>query len=228
MRENSRIKAVVIFGGPGSGAIVAQSVAALADGQSGIKLVGFLNDILPCGTLVSGAPVLGPFASWRDLPEEIAFLAPLHKAKVMLERVRTVEGLGIPLHRWATIIDPRSAVASDATIGHGCFIGPFASVGPGARLGVHTVVRAGAHVSHDCAIGNFVSVGTNAVVCGYCVVHDGAYIAPGATIRDGRQVGKFAVVGLGAVVMNDLSEFVVVAGSSARHIGETLTEDDAT
>jgi acetyltransferase EpsM len=134
----------------------------------------------------------------------------------MPTRVNIVETLGIPEHRWATIIDPMSAVALDVEIGRGCFVGPFASVGPGARIGAHTVVRAGANVSHDCAIGNFVFVGTNAVVCGFAAVHDGAYIAPAATIGDHRQVGKFAVVGMGSVVTHDVPDFVMVAGSPAR------------
>ena len=46
-----------------------------------------------------------------------AFVAPLHQAKAMRERLRIVQGLEIPEPRWATIVDPRSAVASDAIIG---------------------------------------------------------------------------------------------------------------
>jgi acetyltransferase EpsM len=190
-------------------------VSALATRRN-ITLVGFLNDEVPKGQLIAGAPVLGPFSSWQALSDDIQFLAPLHKVKAMPTRVNIVETLGIPEHRWATIIDPMSAVALDVEIGRGCFVGPFASVGPGARIGAHTVVRAGANVSHDCAIGNFVFVGTNAVVCGFAAVHDGAYIAPAATIGDHRQVGKFAVVGMGSVVTHDVPDFVMVAGSPAR------------
>lgn len=208
---------VVIFGGPGSGAIVAQSVRALAaDGR--FELSGFLNDDLAPGAHVVGAPVLGPFAGWRDLPEEVHFAAPLHKAREMQERMRLVAGLGIPVDRWATIIDPRSAVAPDAVLGSGCFIGPFATVGPGARLGMNCAVRAGTHISHDCTVGEFVFVGTNAVVCGSAVVNDGAYIAPNATVRDRCRLGRFSVAGLGSVVVSDIPEFAVVAGAPARKL----------
>lgn len=207
---------VVIFGGAGAGAIIAQSVCTLAADRQDLELVGFLNDVVPIGEIIYGVPVLGSFASWRMLPEEVQFLAPLHKAKEMPERVSIVEALEIPENRWATIIDPKSMVAADATIGRGCFIGPFASVGPGTRLGNQSIVRAGAHVSHDCTIGDFVFVGTNAVVCGFCVVRDGAYIAPGATISDRRRVGKFAVVGLGSVIMKDVSDFQVEFSRNSR------------
>jgi sugar O-acyltransferase (sialic acid O-acetyltransferase NeuD family) len=214
----------VILGGRGSGAIVAESVHALAAGGTNLRVVGFLNDVLPRGELVSGVPVIGPFASWRELPEETVFVAPLHKAKAMPGRVRIIEELEIPNHRWITIVDPRSAVASDASIGRGCFVGPFASVGPAARLGAHSVIRAGAHVSHDCTIGDFVFVGSNAVVCGYGVIGDGAYIAPSATVRDGLHIGRFAVIGLGAAVTKDVLEFAVAAGVPASPIGAALDD----
>ena len=207
---------VAIFGGPGSGAVVAQSVAALAARQDGIKVIGFLNDVLPVGELVSGLPVIGPFAGWRTLAQDVRFIAPLHKPKAMQERAELIEALGIPAHRWITIVDPMSAVAPDAFIGPGCHVGPFVSVGPGAQLGAHVVLRAGAYVGHDCEIGDFVFVGANAVICGYGTAQHGAYIAPSATIGDRLRVGRFALVGLGSVVTRDVAEFDTVHGVPAR------------
>jgi hypothetical protein len=194
---------VAIFGGPGSGAVVAQSVAALAARGEGIQVVGFLNDVLSLGEVVSGVPVIGPFASWGTLADDVQFIAPLHKAKVMQERARIIEALdergSAGRHDWTRLL-----------------YRPFVSAGPGARLGAHTVLRAGAHVGHDCRIGDFVFVGANAVICGFSTVQDGAYVAPSATISDRRQVGKFAVVGLGAVVTKDVADFQAVYGVPAR------------
>ena len=210
--------AIAIFGGTGSGAIAAESVRALARTGQDIDLLGFLNDLEPAGTLISGTHVLGPFPSWKDLPANTLFLAPLHKVNVMRERLAVIEALQIPAERWATVIDPRCAVAEDADIAPGCFVGPFASVGPMSTLARHAVVRAGAHISHDCTIGTFAFIGINAVVSGFATLGEGGYVGPGAIVRERRRVGQFSVVGAGSVVRKDVVDGETVAGSPARRV----------
>jgi acetyltransferase EpsM len=220
---------VAIFGGLGAGAVVAQSIDALA-ASGRFEFVGFLNDTLPVSETVHGAPVLGKFSAWRELASDVTFVAPLHKAKEMEARMRLINALGVPPARWATIVDPRSAVAADARIEGGSFVGPFATVGPGAQLGMHNVVRAGAHVSHDCTLGDFVCVGIASVVCGFSSAGDGAYIAPRAVVRDRCRIGRLAVVGLGAVVVKDVPDFAHVVGSPARALEPAvrgLVDDDS-
>ena len=77
----------------------------------------------------------------NDLERErgITILAKVTSILWHTTRINIVESLGIPDHRWATIIDPMSAVALDVDVGRGCFIGPFASVGPGAKIGAHAL-----------------------------------------------------------------------------------------
>ncbi len=70
-------------------------------------------------------------------------------------------------------------------------------------------------------------VGVNAIVCGYATVREGAHIAPGAVVRDGATVGRYSVVGLGAVVVEDVPDGAVVAGNPARVIGSVAGFDAA-
>jgi sugar O-acyltransferase (sialic acid O-acetyltransferase NeuD family) len=211
---------IAIFGGRGSGEDAAQSLARVAAGGTAIEIAGYLNDELAPGTPLLGGRVLGRFEEWTKLQEDIRFVAPLHKAGHMQARVARIEELGVPRERWTTVLDPNAAVASSATIGHGVVLGPFAVVGPGASLGMHSVVRAQAQVSHDVTLGDFVFIGGGSVVSGYCRLDVGAYVGPGAVLRDSISVGRFAVVGVGAVVVADVPDFAVVAGNPARPLSQ--------
>ena len=212
---------VAVFGGDGGGAVVAQSIRRISAARGELELIGFLNDVIPAGRVVEGVPVLGPFDSWADQPHDVAFVAPLHRVKLMEQRVRRIAALGIPADRWATVFDPEAAIAGSAEIGVGCCVGPFATLMPGAQLGDHAVVRNGACVGHDSKMGDYVFVGANAVVSGYVTVARGAYIAPGAVVRERLSIGQFAVVGLGAVVLEDVADHGIVAGNPAHQIGRT-------
>lgn len=219
--------AVAIFGGRGGGALAAFALSRL-QAQGRARCVGFLNDSEAVGTRISGYPVLGPFASWRNLSPTIQFIAPLHKAKQMRARAGIVHRLGVPRTRWAAVIDPQAVLADDVAHGVGLFASAGCSIMCGARLGDHVAVRNGAHVAHDCAIDDFVIVGVNAIVCGYAAVREGAHIAPGALVREGTTIGRYSVVGLGAVVVEDVPDGAVVAGNPARiieaaDIAEVLT-----
>ena len=218
--------AVAVFGGRGGGALAAFTLSRL-EALGRVKCLGLLNDVETVGARISGYPVLGPFASWRDLPSATHFVAPLHKAKQMRARAEIIRGLGIPRPRWATLIDPQAVLAHDVTHGVGVLASPGCSIMCGARVGDHVMVRNGSHVAHDCTIGDFVFVGINAVVCGYVTVQEGAHIAPGAVVREGTTVGRYSVVGLGAVVIEDVPDGAVVAGNPARVIQSMADIDQA-
>jgi sugar O-acyltransferase (sialic acid O-acetyltransferase NeuD family) len=207
-----------VFGGRGGGALGALTISRTA-GAGRVRCLGFLNDVEPVGSGISGYPVLGPFAAWRDLPMVTQFIAPLHKAKHMRARAEIIRGLGVPQERWANVIDPLAVLADDATYGVGLLAAAGCSILSGARLGDQVTVRNGGQVSHDCTVSDFVMIGVNAVVCGYATVREGAHIAPGAVVREGTTIGRYSVVGLGAVVVEDVPDGAIVAGNPASVIG---------
>jgi acetyltransferase EpsM len=217
---------LAIFGGRGSGAQAAFAVQRL-EAHGIMRCVGFLNDNEPAGTLISGCPVLGPFALWRGLVEDTRFLAPLHKATQMATRARLIRELSIPHDRWSNVIDPQALVAPDASLGAGVFASAGSSIMCGARLGHHVAVRPGAHIGHDVLVEDFTFVGANAVICGYGKILEGAHIAPGAMVREGTTIGRYSVVGLGAVVVDDVPDGAIVAGNPARIIKSINAEAHA-
>jgi acetyltransferase EpsM len=211
---------IAIFGGKGGAEIAAHSVARLAEAWPGIALVGYLNDQLAPGAALTGGTVLGPFASWTELPGDVRFLAPLHKPKEMRARHERVLGLGVPDDRWAKLVDPGAVVAPNATVAAGSVVGPLVVIGPSCSLGHHVACWPAAQIGHDVEIGDFVFLARGSIVGGYCAIGTGAYVGIGAVIRERCRVGRFAVVGAGAVVIADVPDGAMVAGNPARVIGE--------
>jgi sugar O-acyltransferase (sialic acid O-acetyltransferase NeuD family) len=210
---------LMIFGGPGSGTVVAQTVRRLAAGERPIHLAGFLNDVLPIGEDIAGTRVIGPFDSWREASDRVIFVAPLHKAKSMQRRAERISKLGIPEERWATIIDPAAVVADGAAIGCGSFVSSFAVVDAGVRLGRHVSLWPAAQIAHDGVVEDYVFAGRGSLVSGRCQIGCGAHLGPGAIVLEDLRVGSYAVVGAGAVVIRDVPDHAIVAGNPARIIG---------
>ena len=220
------MREIAVFGGPGSGAMVVQSVQRLGAAGEDFSASGLLNDQLAIGTAVAGSPVLGTFDSWRTLPAGTAFIAPLHKARAMQARAARILSLQVPAARWANVVDPNAIVAPDAAVGEGSYLAPFALVDAGARVGRHAGLWPAAQIGHDCVAEDFVFVGRGAIVCGRCTIGVGSYIGAGAVVSDGLKLGRFCVVGAGAVVVRDVPDHAVVAGRPARVIGRLDPHDD--
>lgn len=213
------IEEIAIFGGTGGGEIAANIIRRAASHGAPVKIVGYLNDVLPQRHALLGSIVVGTFDQWTTLPEHVRFVAPLHKAKDAQRRSARITGLGIPDDRWTTALDPLAVIAENATVAVGAVIGAFVVVDPGARVGRHVALWPAAQIGHDANVEDFVFVGRGSIVSGYCTLETGSHVGPGSVLRDGCRLGRWAVVGAGATVVQDVPDFAVVAGNPARVIG---------
>lgn len=73
-----------------------------------------------------------------------------------------------------------------------------------------------AFISHNVVVGEDTFVVAEAILLGSSSTGRQAFISGNATIRDGRHIGDKAVVGMGAVVVSDVEDGVVVKGNPAR------------
>jgi sugar O-acyltransferase (sialic acid O-acetyltransferase NeuD family) len=106
-------------------------------------------------------------------------------------------------------------------IGAGAIFCPFAMVTSNSRIGRFFHANYYAYVTHDCVIGDFVTFAPQASCNGNVRIEDHAYIGAGALIRQGSRakpliIGRGAVVGMGAVVIQDVAPGVTVVGNPAR------------
>ena len=209
---------IVVLGGVGSGVIVAEAIRAAAVLGAANELLGFLNDAVPRGSALAGFPVLGRFDDWRKCSPDTLFISAIPKPTEALARFRRLMSLGIPQDRWATVTHPQAVMADSAKLGRGSYIGPLAIVEAGLVAGEHTCLRGGCYISHDVSMERYVFVGPNATVLGRCRLGEGCHIGANAVCREERSIGRYAVLGVGAVVIRDIPDFAVVVGNPAKPI----------
>lgn len=210
---------VVVLGGPGDGLVVAEAVLQCQRADQAVELAGFLNDVLPIGTLLHGVPVLGRFEDWSKLDANHVFCPAVQKVKDMPARVRRIVGLAIPDERWETVIHPKAAVSSDAKLGIGAFVSSCATVQPECTIGNFASLRAGAMLGHHCIVRDHAYVGPNAVMCGRSTLEFGAHLGPGSVLLDSKTMGPFSVAGIGAAVTKSVREREIVFGNPAKRVG---------
>ncbi len=179
------------------------------------QLVGFIDDDPTRhadglrGHKVMGRDALRAFPGAR-------VLAVPGSARTYLERVRTIEGLGVNPARFLTLIHPGAFVSRDASIGEGVVIMAGAVITSNARIGKHVCILPNAVVHHDATVGDYTLVGSGAGICGGVSIGENCYVGSGARIIEGVSIGPRALIGLGSTVIGSVGEAQCVVGNPAR------------
>lgn len=123
-------------------------------------------------------------------------------------------------------IEPGAIIREKVEIGEGAVIMMGAVINIGAVIGKGTMIDMGTILGGRATVGNNCHIGAGAVLAGVIepasatpvIVEDGVLIGANAVVIEGVHIGKNAVVAAGAVVIEDVPENAVVAGSPARII----------
>lgn len=85
-------------------------------------------------------------------------------------------------------------------------------VGPQAQIGIGSLINTGAKIHHGCRLGEFVEIGPGAIVLGNVSIGDYTQIGAGAVILPGVKVGENCKIGAGSVVTRDIPGGLVAFG----------------
>ena len=136
---------------------------------------------------------------------------------------------GVPLLDMKNIkarIEPGAIIREKVTIGEGAVIMMGAVINIGAVIGKGTMIDMGVVLGGRATVGDHCHIGAGAVLAGVVepasatpvIVEDGVLVGANAVVIEGVHIGKNSVVAAGAVVIEDVPENAVVAGSPARVI----------
>ncbi len=212
------MRKLVVFGGSGIGMIA----ASIADDLGSHEVIGFLNDVLPIGSMIGKykkIPVLGSTSYYTELlkdPDVDFFIAyvGLQNEKATFANIKEI---AIPDERWAKLVHSTAILPRGyCSIGKGVLIAPLAQVSPDVTIGDHCILLANSFVGHDSTLDTFAHVATNGVVGANVHLGKGVHIGSNATLREKIAIGDFSLIGAGSVVLNDVMENSVVVGNPAK------------
>jgi sugar O-acyltransferase (sialic acid O-acetyltransferase NeuD family) len=115
----------------------------------------------------------------------------------------------------AIIVHPTAVVSKYAIIGEGTVIFANAVVNSSAKIGRACIINTGAIIEHDCILEDGVHISPNAAMGGTVNIGKKAWICLGSSIANNIRIGENVIVGAGSVVLNDVSDNVLVAGIPA-------------
>lgn len=116
---------------------------------------------------------------------------------------------------------PNVVQLDDVQLGEGAILCPFVTLTSNIRIGRHFHANLYSYIEHDCVIGDFVTFAPGVKCNGNIVIEDHTYIGAGAILKQGQPgnplvIGRGAIVGMGAVVTNDVPAGATVVGNPAK------------
>lgn len=212
------MKNLIVLGGSGIGMIAISIARELGTYTIG----GFLNDVLPVGTLIGKYDQFPVIGTTDDLPKFlgdennmffIAYVGMQQEESVY----KKITSLNIPSNRLATLIHPSAIIPKGmCKIGNGVLMAPLSQLSPDTTLEDNSIMLPNAFLGHDSTLKRFAHIASNATVGANVIIGKACHIGTNCTIREKTKIGDFCLVGSGSVVLNDVEENSIVVGNPAR------------
>ncbi|WGD38089.1 acyl-ACP--UDP-N- acetylglucosamine O-acyltransferase [Lysinibacter sp. HNR] len=114
----------------------------------------------------------------------------------------------------------------DASSGNGIIIGSGNVIREGVQIhqGWRGTTRVGndcfimnqSYIAHDCNVGDSVTMASSVLLAGHVVLGEASNLGLGVKVHQHRYIGQTAMVGMGAVVTNDVLPCVIAYGVPAK------------
>jgi sugar O-acyltransferase (sialic acid O-acetyltransferase NeuD family) len=160
----------------------------------------------------SGLPVI-PFEELTETypPTHFSLFIALSYNKLnktRAEKLTQARQLGYPI---ASYLSSKASVFEGFELRENCFILEDNTIQPFAVVGENVTLWSGNHIGHHSVIENDVFIASHVIVSGGVRIGAGSFVGVNATLRDHVTVGAKCVLGAGALVLEDLPDFSVVA-----------------
>ncbi len=205
----------------------ARSVLDVIRSEGRYHVAGLIDGSKPKANSALGLPVLGQESDLPLICREqgttlgIVAIGDNWQRRAAMERLWVL----VPGFDFVSSVHASATVADDVTIGPGTVIMAGAVVVSGSRIGKGCIVNTLASLDHDGVMEDYASLAPGAVTGGRVYLGTCAAVGLGARIVHNLGIGAHAVVGAGALVMEDIPPEVVAFGAPAQVIRRRAVDD---
>jgi sugar O-acyltransferase (sialic acid O-acetyltransferase NeuD family) len=216
---------IIILGISGTSIDVLDTIHEINARSASIRYrcIGFLDDNPEVwGQQIVGLPVLGSLAdATRYAGAE--FVNGIGSDTSFWAKEEIVARTQIPVDRFASIIHPTASISRMSELGRGTVVLQNVTIASRARVGNHVMILPNSIVSHDAIIEDYATLAGGVCLSGGVVLEHSCYIGSNSSIIGSTRIGAHALVGMGSVVLHDVSPDSVVVGNPARFLRPTRT-----
>jgi sugar O-acyltransferase (sialic acid O-acetyltransferase NeuD family) len=134
------------------------------------------------------------------------------------KREEIFSSLGVPPEKLATVIHPRAAISTNATIGYDVLIMAGVVVTANASIGNHVIVLPNSVIHHDSVVGDFTLVAANVTIAGNVTIGSSCYLGAASSIKNGISIGMESLLGIGANVICSFPAQSKLIGNPAKQL----------
>lgn len=214
------MKSLIILGISGSAYDILDIVYAQNVAAPTWRVMGFLDDGRCAGTPHLGCPVLGALHDAGAFGGSL-FINAIGSDASYTHRAHILAATGLKPDRFATLVHPQASVSPHARLGRGVYVSFGASIGGGVVVGDHVSFSPSCTVGHDSVIEDYALIAPGAVISGFVRVGRSSYVGASSCIRQRVTLGAGCLVGMGAVVLQDVAPGETVVGNPARVLRRT-------
>lgn len=211
------MKRLVIWGAGGHSKVIAEAIQQSLEYQ----IAGYVIDEASINSDEATNNGLDGVARYTSYDEAVDHLRHAKESLIIgfgdaVARKKLIARLSDESIQFASVIHRGAQVLGGASVADGCFIAAGSVVGVQARLASHCIVNTAASVDHDCVLAENVQLGPGARLGGGVRIGAHSFIGMNACVAPHVNIGANAIVGAGSVVLSDVPDSVLVAGSPAR------------
>lgn len=209
---------IIIIGAGGVGKETLFIIEEINKQKPTWNILGIIDDNESLhGKSINGYRVLGninylsKYDKKKNKPNLVVAISNYNVKKNIVKKLRDE-------FNFAKIIHPSVNIHNTVEIGEGTIIYSGVIMTTNINIGSHVLISPKCGIGHDSILKDYVSLYWNVNISGNDVIEEGVTIGSAATIIQGKKIGRGAIIGAGAVVIQDVISNTTNVGVPSKRV----------